>query len=109
MVSSPQSTELAKRPTVTRRLGAVMGAYAQVARSPSYFPLWLGQLISNFGDTLHDIALVVLVFHLTGRGDAAPVLLLLPGAMRVDCRKQHVGSDPISVHHQSPRAHFAKT
>ena len=29
---------------------------------------WFGQLISNFGDTLHDIALVVLVFQLTGHG-----------------------------------------
>ncbi len=28
----------------------------------------LGQLISNFGDTLHYVALVVMVFRLTGRG-----------------------------------------
>jgi len=64
-------------------------AYADVVRSRSYFPLWLGQLISNFGDTLHYIALVVLVFQLTGRGlavsglvaaEIVPVLLLGPVA-----------------------------
>ncbi len=31
------------------------------AHSPSCFPLWLSQLISSFGDTLHYMALVVLV------------------------------------------------
>ncbi len=70
---------------VIARLGGVLAAYARVARSPSYFPLWLGQLLSSFGDTLHYIALVVLVFELTGRGVAVaglvaaeivPVLLL---------------------------------
>ncbi len=69
------------------RLTAVVRAYGDVARSPAYFPLWLGQLISNFGDTLHYIALVVLVFELTGRGvavaalvaaEVVPVLLLGP-------------------------------
>jgi MFS family permease len=67
----------------------VATAYGDVIRSRSYFPLWLGQLISNFGDTLHYIALVVLVFQLTGRGVAVatlvaaeivPVLLLGPVA-----------------------------
>jgi len=67
----------------------VLHSYVNVARSPSYFPLWLSQLISNFGDTLHYIALVVLVFELTGRGAAVallvaaeivPVLLLAPVA-----------------------------
>src|SRR3712207_5380830 len=69
------------------RTAAVLRAYTDVARSPRYFPLWLGQLISNFGDTLHYIALVILVFQLTGRGVAVaalvaaeivPVLLLGP-------------------------------
>nr|MDP9362731.1 MFS transporter [Chloroflexota bacterium] len=73
--------------TLTARLGTVFHSYVGVARSPSYFPLWLGQLVSNFGDTLHYIALVVLVFDLTGRGAAVavlvaaeivPVLLLAP-------------------------------
>lgn len=56
-------------------------------RSPSYFPLWLSQLLSSFGDTLHYIALVILVFQLTGQGivvaglvaaEIVPVLLLGP-------------------------------
>lgn len=64
-------------------------SYITVARSPAYFPLWFGQLISNFGDTLHYIAVVVLVYQLTGRGVAVaalvaaeivPVLLLGPVA-----------------------------
>src|ERR687887_2059571 len=71
------------------RLAAVARAYAGVARSPRYFPLWLGQLISSFGDTLHYIALVVLVFRLTGQGlavaglvaaEVVPVLVLGPVA-----------------------------
>lgn len=71
----------------TSRLGRAMGAYGQVIQSPSYFPLWLAQLLSSFGDTLHYIALVVLVFQLTGQGVAVaglavaeilPVLLLGP-------------------------------
>jgi len=57
------------------RLGAVLRSYAGVARSPTYFPLWLAQLVSNAGDTLHYIALVVLVFELTGRGAAVAVLV----------------------------------
>ena len=71
------------------RLAAVARAYGRVIASPSYFPLWLGQLISNFGDTLHYIALVVLVFELTGQGvavaglvaaEVVPVLVLGPVA-----------------------------
>ncbi len=73
--------------TVIKRFSAVARSYAHVARSPTYFPLWLAQLISIFGDTLHYIALVVLVFQLTGRGvtvallvaaEIVPVLLLGP-------------------------------
>jgi MFS family permease len=66
-----------------------LGAYARVVRSPSYAPLWLGQLTSSFGDTLHYVALVVLVYQLTGQGlavaglvaaEVIPVLLLGPVA-----------------------------
>ena len=72
-----------------KRIRAVTASYVDVVRAPSYFPLWLAQLISAFGDTLHYIALVVLVFQLTGRGVAVaglvaaeiiPVLLLGPVA-----------------------------
>src|SRR6266545_7456702 len=71
------------------RLARVASAYSNVIRSPSYFPLWLAQLLSSFGDTLHYIALVVLVFQLTGQGlavaglvaaEVIPVLLLAPVA-----------------------------
>lgn len=61
--------------TLTARLGTVFRSYASVARSPAYFPLWLGQLASNFGDTLHYVALVVLVYQLTGQGAAVAVLV----------------------------------
>ena len=62
-------------------------AYAGGVSSKGYFPLWLGQLASSFGDTLHYIALVVLVFQITGQGIAVaglvaaeilPVLMLGP-------------------------------
>ena len=58
-----------------RRLSAVIRSYADVARSPTYFPLWLSQLVLNFGDTLHYFALVVLVFELTGSGTRTCILV----------------------------------
>jgi len=89
-----------------RRIGRVVEAYGGVVRSPSYFPLWLGQLTSSFGDTMHYIALVVLVFQLTGQGVAVaglvvveilPVLLLGPAAGvvidRLDRKAILVGAD----------------
>lgn len=60
---------------VLERLGRVAGAYRDVVRSRAYFPLWLSQLISSFGDTLHYIALVVLVYRLTGHGLAVAALV----------------------------------
>ena len=72
---------------ILRRLATVGQSYDAVVRSPAYFPLWLAQLVSSFGDTLHYIALVVLVYELTGQGAAvavlvaaevAPILLLAP-------------------------------
>ena len=62
-------TETARQPVASRLSGA-WHAYLDVVRSPRYFPLWLGQLVSNFGDTLHYIALVVLVYQLTGVGES---------------------------------------
>src|SRR5207248_728410 len=71
------------------RLGDVATSYGAVISSRRYFPLWLGQLLSNFGDTLHYIALVVLVFRLSGQGlavagvvaaEVVPILLLGPVA-----------------------------
>ena len=75
--------------TIAMRLGGVAASYGAVISSRRYFPLWLGQLVSNFGDTLHYIALVVLVFQLSGQGlavaglvaaEVIPVLLLGPVA-----------------------------
>ena len=75
--------------SITMRLGGVAASYGAVISSRRYFPLWLGQLVSNFGDTLHYIALVVLVFQLSGQGlavaglvaaEVIPVLLLGPVA-----------------------------
>lgn len=60
---------------ILRRLTHVAGSYREVIRNPSYFPLWLSQLVSSFGDTLHYIALVVLVYQLTGQGAAVAVLV----------------------------------
>jgi MFS family permease len=74
---------------ILRRLAGTLQSYRDVARSPSYFPLWLSQLVSSFGDTLHYIALVILVYQMTGQGVAVallvaaeviPVLLLGPVA-----------------------------
>lgn len=72
---------------IATQLHRVVSDYGGVLRSRAYFPLWLGQLVSTFGDSLHYIALVVLVFRLTGHGlgvatlaaaEIAPVLLLGP-------------------------------
>lgn len=72
---------------VGARLRAVAASYGRVLASRRYFPLWLGQLTSSFGDTLHYIALVVLVFQLSGEGlavaglvaaEVLPVLILGP-------------------------------
>ncbi len=62
-------------PTLIRRLGSVGHSYVDVARSPRYFPLWLAQLTSTFGDTLHYIALVILVYQMTGQGAAVAILV----------------------------------
>lgn len=73
-------------------MGVLLGvasSYGAVLASRRYFPLWLGQLTSSFGDTLHYIALVVLVFQLSGQGlavaglvaaEVVPMLVLGPVA-----------------------------
>src|SRR2546423_13003082 len=50
--------------------------YLRVIRNPRYFPLWLGQIVSNLGDTLNYVALVVLVFSLSHSGLAVSALVL---------------------------------
>src|SRR6266702_24491 len=87
MTTAPAAQSTRHARSVARRLGAVARAYGGVVGSRRYFPLWLGQLASSFGDTLHYIALVVLVFQLSGQGIAVaglvaaeiiPVLVLGP-------------------------------
>ena len=65
----------------------VLNLYGRIISSRTYFPLWLGQLVSNFGDTINYVALVVLVYKLSGSGLAValtvvleiiPILLLAP-------------------------------
>lgn len=58
---------------VTARIAA---SYGRIATSPRYFPLWLAQVLSSFGDSIHYIALVVLVFELTGEGVAVAALVV---------------------------------
>src|SRR5919199_600913 len=50
--------------------------YLRVIHSPRYFPLWLGQIVSNLGDTLNYVALVVLVFRLSHSGVAVSALVV---------------------------------
>lgn len=66
---------------------SLLSNYSRLIRNRSYFPLWLGQLISNLGDTLHYIALVVWVYQRTGSSlavsgavffEVVPVILLAP-------------------------------
>ncbi len=54
----------------------MFGPYARILRSRRYRPLWVGQIVSSIGDTFHYIALVVLLFRLTGSGRALAVLAL---------------------------------
>ena len=67
----------------------LLTGYGRLIRNRRYFPLWLGQLISNLGDTLHYIALVVWVYERTGSSlavsgavffEVVPVVLLAPVA-----------------------------
>lgn len=65
----------------------LFAGYGRLIRNRRYFPLWLGQLFSNLGDTLHYIALVVWVYQRTGSSlvvagtvffEVLPVVLLAP-------------------------------
>jgi MFS family permease len=64
-------------------------SYGRLMRNRRYVPLWLSQLFSNLGDTLHYIALVVWVYQRTGSSlvvagtvffEVVPVILLAPVA-----------------------------
>ena len=55
----------------------MIGNYLRVIRSPLYFPVWLGQLVSNLGDTVNYIALVVQVYRLSGSGVGLSTLVIV--------------------------------
>jgi MFS family permease len=70
-------------------VGSLLSGYGRLVRNSRFFPLWLGQLFSNLGDTLHYIALVVWVYERTGSSfvvagavlfEVLPVILLAPVA-----------------------------
>ena len=80
---------LITRIAVIASFGRAGASYRAVLREPQFARLWLAGLISSFGDTLHYIALVVLVLQLSGQGlavaglvaiEVLPVLLLAPVA-----------------------------
>ncbi len=63
--------------------------YGRLIRNRRYFPLWIGQLVSNLGDTLHYIALVTWVYQRTGESlavagavffEVVPVIVFAPVA-----------------------------
>jgi MFS family permease len=67
----------------------LLNQYRRIVSSRAYFPLWLAQLVSSFGDTLNYVALVVLIYRLTNSGLAVstgvvfeilPILILGPVA-----------------------------
>jgi MFS transporter, DHA3 family, macrolide efflux protein len=49
-----------------RAIHHLLSNYSQLIHNQRYFLLWLGQLISNLGDTLHYIVLVAWVYQRTG-------------------------------------------
>lgn len=55
----------------------MLASYARIIRSPRYFPIWVGQLVSNLGDTVNYIALVVQMYRLTGSGIALSTLVII--------------------------------
>jgi MFS family permease len=60
----------------TMRFVGLFHPYARILGSARYRPLWLAQVVSNLGDTLHYVALVVLLFRLTSSGVALAALAL---------------------------------
>jgi MFS family permease len=49
--------------------------YVRLAQNPSFSALWVGQLISLFGDRLHQLALVALVGEATGFSAVAVAMI----------------------------------
>lgn len=84
----------------------IFSPYVRILRNDRYRSVWFAQVVSNLGDTFHYVALVVLLFRLTGSGGALAVLALaqiiatltlgpLAGVMvdRLDRRAVMIGAD----------------
>jgi MFS family permease len=92
------------RGVVARALGH---PYVRLAQNGSFSALWAGQLVSLFGDRLHQLALVALVGEATGNGAFAVAMVFvaatvpnlvfgpLAGALvdRWDQKRVMIGSD----------------
>jgi MFS family permease len=68
----------AERGVVARVLGH---PYVRLAQNGSFSALWMGQLISLFGDRLHQIALALWVFDVTDRSAIAVALVFVAGTL----------------------------
>jgi len=63
-------------PPRAARFAGLFRPYGRIVRNAQYRPLWIGQIVSNLGDTIHYVALVVLLFRLTGSGAVLAALAL---------------------------------
>jgi MFS family permease len=71
---APGGLRAARRGVVARALGH---PYARLAQNGSFGALWVGQLVSLFGDRLHQLAIVALVYRATGSGFAVAMVFFL--------------------------------
>jgi len=71
---APGVIQAAPRGVVARALGH---PYVRLAQNGSFSALWVGQLVSLFGDRLHQLALVALVGEATGNGAFAVAMVFV--------------------------------
>ncbi len=71
---APGGLQAARRGVVARALGH---PYVRLAQNGSFSALWVGQLVSLFGDRLHQLALVALVGEATGNGAFAVAMVFV--------------------------------
>jgi MFS family permease len=60
----PAEAPAVPRPSITERIR--QHPYIRLALNPSFSALWMGQVISLFGDRINQLALAAFVFELTG-------------------------------------------
>ena len=70
----PAASRDARRGVLARALGH---PYVRLAQNGSFGALWMGQLISLFGDRLHQLALVALVGEATQNGAFAVAMVFV--------------------------------